>query len=114
MEFGLGGPFAGTLQRRINVVFPSVVNFPWFQQWNALLSESACACQHNFDSFPATAHARGIGRPENTPQRDGGSVHAQWCEVGQGPILLTCRRSRNLSSGERSTVSAEASDEVWG
>jgi len=57
MESGLSGAFAGTLQGRINVVFPGAVNFPWFQQWNAFVSESAGACQHNFDSFPATAHS---------------------------------------------------------
>ena len=33
-------------RKRINVVFRGVVNFPWFQQWNALVSESARACQH--------------------------------------------------------------------
>jgi len=27
------------------------------QRWNALVSESARACQHNFDSLPATGHA---------------------------------------------------------
>ena len=44
-------------KRRINVVFRGVVNFPWFQQWNALFYLNPQACQHNFDSFPATAHA---------------------------------------------------------
>jgi hypothetical protein len=37
--------------RRINTVFPGVVNFPWAQQWNALVSESASACQYSFDLF---------------------------------------------------------------
>jgi hypothetical protein len=60
MEFGLSGVFAGTLQGRINVVFPGVVNFPWFQQWNALVSESAGACQHNFDSFLRLRTPRGV------------------------------------------------------
>ena len=72
MEFGLSGAFAGTLQARINVVFRGVVNFPWFQQWNALVSESARACQHNFDSFPATVPGRAgsdVARPLHSAMR---------------------------------------------
>ena len=77
ISFSLGGVwtewgFRWHAIRRINVVFPGVVNFPWFQQWNALLSESARACQHNFDSFPATAHStRGsdVVRPLHSAMR---------------------------------------------
>jgi hypothetical protein len=46
-EFGLSGSFADTLE--------SVST--WISQWwNALVSESGRACQHNFDSFWASAH----------------------------------------------------------
>src|SRR4029077_16098940 len=69
MESGLSWAFAGTLQVRINVVFQGAVSFPWFQQWNAFVSESACACQHNFDSFPRLRTPREIGRRETAAQR---------------------------------------------
>jgi hypothetical protein len=35
MKFGLSGAFADTLEGA-STQFPGVVNFPWFQQWNAL------------------------------------------------------------------------------
>jgi hypothetical protein len=69
MESGLSGAFAGTLQVRINVVFLGAVSFPWFQQWNAFVSESAHVCQHNFDSFLRLRAPRAIGRRETAAQR---------------------------------------------
>src|SRR4029077_19319882 len=69
MESGLSWAFAGTLQVRINVVFQGAVSFPWFQQWNAFVSESACACQHNFDSFPRLRTPREMERRETAAQR---------------------------------------------
>jgi hypothetical protein len=50
-----------------------------------------------------------------TAQRDTGSAGAQWCEVGQGPILSPCYRSQKLGSGpSASMVSVPAWGEAWG
>ena len=100
MEFGLSGDFAGTLQGRVNVVFPSVVNFPWLQQWNALVSESAGACQHNFDSFPRLRTPREIGRRETAAQRA-----AAACARGGAKSVRT--DPRHLSLIAKSLIPAE-------
>jgi hypothetical protein len=105
MEFGLSGSFADTM---VNVS-------TWISQWwNALVSESGRACQHNSDSFSATAHpTRDPTRRETTAQRDGGSVRAQWCEVGQGPIAHYLQPSaRILAPMSVATVLARVWDEA--
>jgi hypothetical protein len=92
MEFGLSGSFADTL---VNVS-------TWISQWwNALVSESGRACQHNFDSFLATAPPRGIRRRETTAQRDGASVRAIERSRSGTDRSLPAAERENLGSGER-------------
>ena len=84
-----------------------------FQRWNALVSESARACQYNFDSFLRLPTAHGIARCKTTPQRDAGNVRAQWCEVDQGPIAHYLQLSaRILVPASVATVLARVWDEA--
>ena len=70
MEFGLSGDFASTLQGCINAVFPGVVNFPWFQQWNPLyLNPQARVNTILIHACHCARHA-GFGCRETTAQRD--------------------------------------------
>ena len=52
-------------------------------------------------------------RRETTAQRDGGSVRAQWCEVGQGPIAHHLQPSASiLALASVATVLAGVWDEA--
>ena len=89
MEFGLSGSFADTLES---------VSMWISQWWNALVSESGRACQHNFDSFFGECPSR---PRETTAQRDGVSVRAMVrSRSGTDRSLPTADRE-NLGSGER-------------
>jgi hypothetical protein len=58
---------------------------------------------------------REIRRRETTAQRDGGTVRAQWCEVGQGPIAHYLQPSaRILAPASVATVLARVWDEALG
>ena len=100
MEFGLGGSFADTL---VNVS-------TWISQWwNALVSDSGRGCQHNFNSFSATAHPDVVRRLHNAMA----AACAQWCEVGQGPIAHYLQPSaRILAPASVATVLARVWDEA--
>jgi hypothetical protein len=112
MEFGLSGAFADTLESVSTWISPGLIIFPGCNSGTPLLSESARACQHNFDSFPATAHAtRDCTSDDRAARR--GSVHATWCEVGHGPIAHHLSPiAKILAPASVVTVSAEAWDEA--
>ena len=56
--------------KRINVSSPGLVNFPKLQWWNALLPESARACQHYFDSFLRLRTTQDVDIRKRTAQRE--------------------------------------------
>ena len=109
MEFGLSDAFVDTPkahQRRVLISLGCNSGTPF-------LPESEETCQHNFDSFPATARPRAIGHRETTSyRRDAAACTRSRCQIGAGPILITVADRENLGSAKIATVSAAVSDEA--
>ena len=108
--------FSLTRSKAYQRSFPGLVNFPWFQQWSALVSKSACACQHYFYSFPATADATRdteVVRPTAAAlDAAGAAAPDNVCQLGQGPIAPNHLSpiAKILASASVSMVAAEAWD----
>jgi hypothetical protein len=103
MEFGIEWCFADT--QNVST---------WISQWwNAFVSESARACQYNFESFPAIYPRHKVSdlvRPlHNVMQQRAPAVGAKSVRNrSSSPV----GDRENAGSGERSMVSVPAWDEV--
>src|SRR5207249_5257240 len=64
--------------RRSDVISPGMVNFPGFQQWNALVPEPAKTCQHYFEKI-------GVQRTTRPTKQARGGV----CGYGASQLALS-------------------------
>ena len=81
--------------------FPGLVNFPWFQQWNALLPESATRVNTILTHFLRLPTPRGIGRRETAAQRDAAACTRSGAQSVRTDPSSSVADRENLGSGER-------------
>jgi hypothetical protein len=102
----------GVVTTRVRFL-PVILTSLGSQEWSALLlPESPKSCQRYFDTFPTTAHARGIGGRETTAQRDAAARTRSGAKSVRDRSSSPVTDRENLGSGERSRVSAEAWNEA--
>ena len=113
MEFGLSGDFAGTLQGRINVVLPGVVNFPWFHSGTPLYLNPQARVNTILTHFLRLRTPRGIGRRETAAQRDAAACTRNGAKSARTDPHHLSPIVKILAPASVPTVSAEGWDEAW-